>query len=270
MSSTLPSNSARLVDVPSIRFTGISASSCAMSPPFAPDTSSPTSAPGKRHAAGAACAMTPLDLTQRPPRSCRAELDGIQLPRAIDKARAELPGRNRRTSASDPGIVTMSGVFSPVHGHHARRVCGGGARCGDGRRRRSAAAPAKSTPRSWRSGSARAREIRGCDVPSPAKEIILDNHPVAKGMPDTNYSVRVCSMPTTRRCSRRADREEAGLRCFRPTSGGRARCRAVRSRCSTMMSGRRHGGCAAHRGQRDRRVARSTRRIITSIASPIS
>jgi uncharacterized protein DUF5069 len=37
--------------------------------------------------------MGPLDLTQRPPRPCRAELQGIMfLPRSIDKARASLPG----------------------------------------------------------------------------------------------------------------------------------------------------------------------------------
>lgn len=37
--------------------------------------------------------MEPLDLTQQPPRPCRAELGGIAyLPRAIDKVRASLPG----------------------------------------------------------------------------------------------------------------------------------------------------------------------------------
>ena len=37
--------------------------------------------------------MGPLDLTKSPPRSARAELDGIAyLPRAIDKIRAEFPG----------------------------------------------------------------------------------------------------------------------------------------------------------------------------------
>ena len=39
--------------------------------------------------------MGPLDLTIAPPRSARAEIDGIAyLPRAIDKIRAEFPGGN--------------------------------------------------------------------------------------------------------------------------------------------------------------------------------
>ncbi len=57
--------------------------------------------------------MTPLDLTQGPPRSGRAELDGIAyLPRAIDKTRAELPGGNLgRYIILRPDIVTVSGLF---------------------------------------------------------------------------------------------------------------------------------------------------------------
>lgn len=40
--------------------------------------------------------MTPLDLTQRPPRGPRVLLDGIpMLARTIDRARASLPGGNR-------------------------------------------------------------------------------------------------------------------------------------------------------------------------------
>jgi hypothetical protein len=39
--------------------------------------------------------MEPLDLTQQPPRSCFAELDGLMLmPRTIDKLRGFLPGGN--------------------------------------------------------------------------------------------------------------------------------------------------------------------------------
>jgi hypothetical protein len=39
--------------------------------------------------------MKALDLSQRPPRPCRAELGGITyLPRAIDKVRGALPGGN--------------------------------------------------------------------------------------------------------------------------------------------------------------------------------
>jgi hypothetical protein len=37
--------------------------------------------------------MAPIDLSERPPRTCRTEIDGIPfVARAIDKARAELPG----------------------------------------------------------------------------------------------------------------------------------------------------------------------------------
>ena len=39
--------------------------------------------------------MQPLDLRNAPPRSCRAELDGLMLmPRTIDKLRSRLPGGN--------------------------------------------------------------------------------------------------------------------------------------------------------------------------------
>jgi hypothetical protein len=49
--------------------------------------------------------MEPLDLTKQPPRSPRAELDGILfLPRSIDKARAYLDGGNRN-GYNVPGIT---------------------------------------------------------------------------------------------------------------------------------------------------------------------
>ncbi|MBV9971796.1 MAG: DUF5069 domain-containing protein, partial [Candidatus Eremiobacteraeota bacterium] len=39
--------------------------------------------------------MEPLDLSKRPPRSPKLELDGLtMLPRTIDKIRATLPGGN--------------------------------------------------------------------------------------------------------------------------------------------------------------------------------
>lgn len=51
--------------------------------------------------------MNPLDLTQRPPRSCYVELDGLMLmPRTIDKLRALLPGGN-------PGAYFIDG---PIKG----------------------------------------------------------------------------------------------------------------------------------------------------------
>ena len=57
--------------------------------------------------------MTPLDLTQHPPRSCRAEVDGIIfLPRAIDKVRATLPGGNIGSYLNlKDEIPTLSGLF---------------------------------------------------------------------------------------------------------------------------------------------------------------
>jgi hypothetical protein len=49
--------------------------------------------------------MEPLDLSKQPPRSPRAELDGILfLPRSIDKARAYLDGGNRN-GYNVPGIT---------------------------------------------------------------------------------------------------------------------------------------------------------------------
>jgi hypothetical protein len=57
--------------------------------------------------------MTPLDLTQRPPRPCREELAGIIfLPRAIDKVRGSLPGGNMGTYLNlSPDVPTMSSLF---------------------------------------------------------------------------------------------------------------------------------------------------------------
>lgn len=49
--------------------------------------------------------MEPIDLSKQPPRSPRAELDGIVfLARSIDKARAYLPGGNRN-GYNLPGIT---------------------------------------------------------------------------------------------------------------------------------------------------------------------
>jgi len=49
--------------------------------------------------------MEPLDLTQRPPRSGREELDGlVMLPRTIDKIRATLPGGKLGAYQVTPGL----------------------------------------------------------------------------------------------------------------------------------------------------------------------
>jgi hypothetical protein len=57
--------------------------------------------------------MLPLDLSKQPPRNCRTEIDGIPfLARAIDKARAELPGGNLGSYFSVRGnVLTMSAFF---------------------------------------------------------------------------------------------------------------------------------------------------------------
>jgi len=57
--------------------------------------------------------MEPLDLTTRPPRATRDELDGIMfLPRAIDKVRSSLPGGKSGTYLSLMGSVpTLSSLF---------------------------------------------------------------------------------------------------------------------------------------------------------------
>lgn len=57
--------------------------------------------------------MTPLDLTRHPPRSCRAEIDGIPyLARAIDKVRAELPGGDLgQYVVLRPDMGTLSSLF---------------------------------------------------------------------------------------------------------------------------------------------------------------
>ena len=136
--------------------------------------------------------MTPLDLTQQPPRSGRAELDGIAyLPRAIDKTRAELPGGNLgRYIILRSDIVTVSGLFyrrmGITHDEFAAAVR-------DAQTEDDVAAWLR--PRIDEEKIAKWHrqllEIRLCDIPSPAKEAVLDNHPVAKTMPDTTYLVDV-------------------------------------------------------------------------------
>lgn len=57
--------------------------------------------------------MEPLDLSQHPPRPCREALDGIIfLPRAIDKARASLPGGKLGDYfVTREDMRTLSGLF---------------------------------------------------------------------------------------------------------------------------------------------------------------
>ena len=60
--------------------------------------------------------MEPLDLTLAPPRSARAELDGLMLlPRTIDKLRGLLPGGN-------PGVYFINGQILGISGYLLMRL----------------------------------------------------------------------------------------------------------------------------------------------------
>lgn len=60
--------------------------------------------------------MDPLDLRNKPPRSCYSELDGLMLmPRTIDKLRAQLPG-------GDPGIYFINGKIKGISGYLLDRL----------------------------------------------------------------------------------------------------------------------------------------------------
>ncbi|HEX3458876.1 MAG TPA: DUF5069 domain-containing protein [Candidatus Baltobacteraceae bacterium] len=60
--------------------------------------------------------MESLNLENRPPRSCYAELDGLMLmPRTIDKLRAQLPG-------GDPGIYFVNGKIKGISGYLLDRL----------------------------------------------------------------------------------------------------------------------------------------------------
>jgi hypothetical protein len=62
------------------------------------------------------CIMEPLDLTERPPRSCHVELDGLMLmPRTIDKLRAQLPDGN-------PGGYFINGRIKGISGYLLERL----------------------------------------------------------------------------------------------------------------------------------------------------
>ena len=136
--------------------------------------------------------MTPLDLTQRPPRSGRAELDGIAyLPRAIDKTRAELPGGNLgRYIILRSDIVTVSGLFyrrmGITHDEFAAAVR-------DAQTEDEVAAWLRTRidDEKLAKWHRQLLGMRVCDIPSPEREAVLDNHPIAKAMPDTTYLVDV-------------------------------------------------------------------------------
>jgi hypothetical protein len=130
--------------------------------------------------------MTPLDLTQRPPRSPRAELDGIAfLPRAIDKCRAELPGGKLGSYLNlDPEIVTWSSLFyrrmGITHDEFVAVV---------------AAADSEDEIVAWlraRIDDAKLAKwhalllgTRLCDIPEEVRARVRERHPVAATMPET-------------------------------------------------------------------------------------
>ncbi len=60
--------------------------------------------------------MEPLDLSERPPRSCYEELDGLMfMPRTIDKLRGLLPGGN-------PGNYFINGKIRGMSGYLLHRL----------------------------------------------------------------------------------------------------------------------------------------------------
>jgi len=60
--------------------------------------------------------MEPLDLRNKPPRSCYSELDGLMMmPRTIDKLRARLPGGH-------PGIYFINGKIKGISGYLLDRL----------------------------------------------------------------------------------------------------------------------------------------------------
>jgi hypothetical protein len=136
--------------------------------------------------------MTPLDLTQQAPRSCRVELDGIPyLPRAIDKTRAELPGGKLGPYlVLHPGIITVSALFNRRMGITQEEFA---AAVRDAQTEDDVAAWLR--PRiddtkleKWRR---QLLEMRLCDIPSPAREAVIDNHPIARTLPETTYLVDI-------------------------------------------------------------------------------
>jgi len=136
--------------------------------------------------------MTPLDLTQRPPRSPRAELDGIAfLPRAIDKCRAALPGGNLGSYINlDPEIVTWSSLFYRRMGitHEEFIAVVAAADTEDEiaawlRERIDDAKLAK-----WH---AQLLGTRLCDIPEELRARVRARHPAAAAMPDTALMIDI-------------------------------------------------------------------------------
>jgi Domain of unknown function (DUF5069) len=136
--------------------------------------------------------MTPLDLTQRPPRSPRAELDGIAfLPRAIDKCRAELPGGNLGSYINlDPEIVTWSSLFyrrmGITHDEFLAVVAAADSEDEIAAWLRERIDEAKLTK--WHS---QLLGTRLCDIPEALQGRVRERHPVAAAMPETTLMIDI-------------------------------------------------------------------------------
>jgi hypothetical protein len=136
--------------------------------------------------------MTPLDLTQHAPRSCRVELDGIAyLPRAIDKVRAALPGGSLGPYLIlHDEIVTMSALFyrrmGITHDDFSAvvRDAQTEAEVAAWLRARIDAAKVKK----WH---AQMLGVRMCDIPDPTRERVIAAHPIATSLPETTLLVDI-------------------------------------------------------------------------------
>jgi hypothetical protein len=136
--------------------------------------------------------MTPLDLTQRPPRSCRVEVDGIPyLARAIDKTRAELPGGSLGAYLIfHPAVVTVSAMFyrrmGITHDEFTAAVR-------DAQTEDDVAAWLRqriddTKLQKWRR---QLLDLRMSDIPSPTREAVIANHPIARTLPEDTYLVDI-------------------------------------------------------------------------------
>lgn len=136
--------------------------------------------------------MTPLDLSQRAPRSCRVELDGIAyLPRAIDKVRAVLPGGNLGPYIIlHDEIVTVSALFyrrmGIAHDDFAAVI-----RDAQSEAEVAAWLRARIDDAKLEKWHAQLLGIRLCDIPNPTRERVLAAHPIATTLPETTFLVDI-------------------------------------------------------------------------------
>jgi hypothetical protein len=128
--------------------------------------------------------MTPLDLSKQSPRSSHERVDGVAyLARAIDKARAELPGGNLGPYiVLRPDLPTISSLFyyrtGIVHDEFVAAV---------------AAAESEAAVGAWVRGHASDEQLEKwnaqilntklSDLPAPALTRVYDAHPAASHMP---------------------------------------------------------------------------------------